>query len=261
MALVRSNGVCGPVIYVGSVMGATVSGWSGGNTAAEIALSALVGGTAAHVTGDKFANGAVTAAFAFVARTIGEMRAGEASGYEEYASASGQAYGGQSDLSFSDYGIDYQARGGLVATLSRLGDGTYIVAFKGTSSIRDWLHNISQGLFGFSSQYSAARDLAQKSYNAFGGNVIFTGHSLGGGLASAAAYAADGKAITFNAAGLHFRNRRENSPSITAHYVSGDALTSMQRAAIFLPNAPGTPVRHTGRFFQGPMGRHGVGGF
>lgn len=65
----------------------------------------MVGGTAAHVTGDKFANGAVTAAFAYVARTIGEERASEASGYQEHADASDAAYGAGGDLSFSDHGI------------------------------------------------------------------------------------------------------------------------------------------------------------
>ena len=105
--------------------------------------------------------------------------------------------------------------------------------------------------------------MAREANDAFNGNVIFVGHSLGGGLASAAAYATNGRAVTFNAAGLHFRNRPAGAnPSITAHYVSGDALTSLQRAAIFLPNAPGTPVRHTGRFFQDPIiGRHEMGGF
>src|SRR3546814_12797552 len=52
-------------------------------------------------------------------------------------------------------------------------------------------------------QYSDAIALAQRAEQVFGeGNVVVTGHSLGGGLASAAALATGASGVTFNAAGL-----------------------------------------------------------
>lgn len=86
----------------------------------------------------------------------------------------------------------------------------YICCFKGTdfdSYGRDWiLTNVLQGLSGFSLQHIRAVKEAKKLDKAIGGlcNIWFVGHSLGGGLASAATIATKGRiGITFNAAGLN----------------------------------------------------------
>lgn len=52
-------------------------------------------------------------------------------------------------------------------------------------------------------QYNQAIDLVTKLSKALGAeNLVITGHSLGGGLASASSLATGIKAETFNAAGL-----------------------------------------------------------
>ncbi|MBT9373066.1 PAAR domain-containing protein [Rhizobium sp. CSW-27] len=80
---------------------------------------------------------------------------------------------------------------------------SYTIAFKGTTTLEDWWHNLIQGN-GFDSRYyNQAARIATRVSNRVPGNVRFTGHSLGGGLASAAAVASGEPAITFNAAGLH----------------------------------------------------------
>jgi hypothetical protein len=70
----------------------------------------------------------------------------------------------------------------------------------------DWINNIAQA-FGFAAeQYTKAMQLgdALSRLNSLNnGNLITTGHSLGGGLASAAAVVGGIPAHTFNAAGLH----------------------------------------------------------
>ena len=83
----------------------------------------------------------------------------------------------------------------------------------------------------------------------------FVGHSLGGGLASAAAVASNGNATTFNAAGLHNNTitagGRTNG-AVTAIRVKGEALTALQESTP-LPDAYGQrkvsldPPFHLGR--------------
>lgn len=87
----------------------------------------------------------------------------------------------------------------------------YIYAFKGTdfdSYGRDWLlTNAIQGLTGVSAQYNIAIDNAKKIDREIAGSdasLWFTGHSLGGGLASSATIATQFRnGYTFNAAGLN----------------------------------------------------------
>ncbi|MEO0685282.1 MAG: hypothetical protein AAFY76_09620 [Cyanobacteria bacterium J06649_11] len=64
--------------------------------------------------------------------------------------------------------------------------------------------------------------------------MSFTGHSLGGGLASANALATSGKAVTFNAAGISNRTKASlgltgKSTNITAYIVQGEILDFSQR--------------------------------
>lgn len=84
-------------------------------------------------------------------------------------------------------------------------EGQVVVAFAGTDGLNfdDWLAN-AQEAGGFDSgQYNQAIALGEKVTAAFGKqNVVFTGHSLGGGLATAAALATDSPAVTFNSAGV-----------------------------------------------------------
>lgn len=146
---------------------------------------------------------------------------------------------------------------GLSVYASHGPNGKLHVAFPGTRgflAFSDWGANIRQAFGRPSIRYQQAIDLAIQIDLATNGNVIFVGHSLGGGLASAAAHATNGTAITFNAAGLSARYRTGN-PTISAHFVRGDVLTMVQN---FTP-LPSNGARFTsaGRWYQGPLGRHG----
>jgi len=83
---------------------------------------------------------------------------------------------------------------------------TYAISFAGTDplSYGDLKTNVLQN-FGFETAlYKQAIDIAQRVVELAGNSkVIATGHSLGGGLASAAAVMTGINAYTFNAAGLH----------------------------------------------------------
>lgn len=113
--------------------------------------------------------------------------------------------------------IDWIGTEGLDYTLfENQQTGDLVISFRGTEplSLVDWAEDIEQA-FGGSEQYEQAVALARSAQseldqynldnNLTGDNAIelsFTGHSLGGGLATAAALASDNEAIVFDAAGL-----------------------------------------------------------
>lgn len=136
---------------------------------------------------------------------------------------------------------------GFNAALYRDADGLFYLTFAGTDPLSgsDWLANVSQAFGRKSSQYEQAVDLARNVKSALGGNVILTGHSLGGGEASAASYATGLDAITFNAAGLSSRYSKGKSGEITAHFIRGDILSTLQDFSP-LANAAGNRHGHSG---------------
>src|SRR3546814_16495141 len=110
-------------------------------------------------------------------------------------------------------------------------------------------------------QYSDAIALAQRAEQVFGeGNVVVTGHSLGGGLASAAALATGASGVTFNAAGLSnetleslgfnpnaVRDSVSDSGPLRRYIVNGDPLNAAQQDIPILPNlnmSPPNAPRH-----------------
>jgi pimeloyl-ACP methyl ester carboxylesterase len=138
----------------------------------------------------------------------------------------------------------------------------YVLAFAGTdpSSMANWGANAAQAVGLGSSQYEQGTTMASQVWQATGGNVLFVGHSLGGGIASAAAYATGGRAITFNAAGLHSSYRVGSPGAIRAHYVRGEILTTLQRWTP-LPNAVGRPIPHSAPWHYSPLRRHFMSSF
>ena len=97
---------------------------------------------------------------------------------------------------------------GMQASVYQNADGKYVLAFRGTElgltveGAKDVGNDILGGTVT-SFQVNDAISLSTKLAKAVGReNVDFTGHSLGGELASAAALATGGAAVTFNAAGL-----------------------------------------------------------
>lgn len=119
-----------------------------------------------------------------------------------------------------------------------------LVAFKGTSSLEDWKNNLQQGSGMDSAYYTRAQAIADKIQNSSSAaSVRYTGHSLGGGMASAAATRHGLPATTFNAAGLNAKNAEGYNadimcvkpPDIDAVNVRGEILTGVQ--SLGLPKA------------------------
>jgi hypothetical protein len=141
----------------------------------------------------------------------------------------------------------------------------FILANRGTENLPDWINNVQQAPGFKSRQYSmaieAAIALKQAVREKYGPSieVVFNGHSLGGGLASAQAIVTNSPAITFNAAGLNRRTVErydsaqieKRAQNIQAYRVKGEILTSFQDKAngalgIFgdalVPEAPGRGI-------------------
>lgn len=123
--------------------------------------------------------------------------------------------------------------------------GDLVVSFRGTEPLSavDWVEDVEQA-FGQSEQYQQATDLARSlqsqldDYNNAQGltgedaiELSFTGHSLGGGLATAAALATGNEAIVFDAAGLsqptidNLALDIAHADQVTNFNVQGDFLT------------------------------------
>ena len=155
-------------------------------------------------------------------------------------------------------------KSGFDAAIYRNDQGQYVVAFRGTDQWfgpegADINANSGQALGLTTEQYKQAITLAQSAVRAFGrGNVIFTGHSLGGGLASAAMLATGAPGVTFNAAGLSdntlrsldlgktpnaIREELAGSGQIRRYNVEGDLLTGLQQGAMLAPDAVGHELR------------------
>lgn len=115
------------------------------------------------------------------------------------------------------------------------GEESYVVAFKGTTmtSLEDWGANVGQGLGMQNAYYDQATLIGKTSTNFQPGKVRFVGHSLGGGLASAAAASSGAPASTFNSAGLHpdtvaRQGGAADTSKVNAWYVEGDILSAAQ---------------------------------
>ncbi|BFO09313.1 hypothetical protein GGER_18230 [Serratia rubidaea] len=71
----------------------------------------------------------------------------------------------------------------------------------GIKNINDWVNNGAQGMGANSEYYEKAVKIGDRIFKY--PNVDIAGHSLGGGMASAASIAGGKPAWTFNAAGLN----------------------------------------------------------
>jgi len=110
------------------------------------------------------------------------------------------------------------------------------VAFKGTEMTKweDWKNNLAQGGNFHSDYYKNAVNIG-KSIKQSDMQIHIAGHSLGGGLASAASRASGMPATTFNAAGLHSKTVARyggsvHQTAIQAYRIKGEILTGIQEA-------------------------------
>lgn len=110
------------------------------------------------------------------------------------------------------------------------------VVFRGTrmENVTDWLNNGQQGM-GVNSTYYKQSVSIGNHLKRVPRKVSVAGHSLGGGLASAAAVASGKPAWTFNAAGLNAGTVEKyggtaigDGSKIAAYRVQGEVLTRLQ---------------------------------
>lgn len=141
--------------------------------------------------------------------------------------------------------------------------GDYVYALSGTDiqSLKDWKNNVQQAFGEDSRQYDLAYENGNKLVHALNKNKLtFTGHSLGGGLASCIGALFKIPTITFNASGVTIKtlekyNDKTNTTDdilydskqfITAYYLEGEALTYLQKnSKQLIPQAIGysSPLR------------------
>lgn len=122
------------------------------------------------------------------------------------------------------------------------------VVFQGTdkTSWSDWKNNIMQGMNKDSAYYSRAVSIG-KALAKSGADVNIVGHSLGGGMASAASRTSGIATTTFNSAGLNPSTiaRYGGTPvasDIQAYRVEGEVLTAAQeKSRGLMPTAVGEP--------------------
>ena len=149
---------------------------------------------------------------------------------------------------------------GFRAAVYQDGKGDYVLAFKGTSGLNDWKADATQALGMNTAQYDQAVALATKAKAAFGNNLVLTGHSLGGGLASTASVITDTPAVTFNAAGVNDATLQRLAPEgnvgamkqaandglVRRYAVQGDVLTGEQQTGLargLIPPAIGHEIQ------------------
>ena len=142
----------------------------------------------------------------------------------------------------------HNGKSGFDASFYRNAEGAMVLAFTGTDEGKDWKHNFRQGLGLRDDQYDDAVKLAVRTKFALGDKVVFTGHSLGGGLAATAALVTETPAVTFNSAGVHDQTlEREGLDAgeglIRTYAVKNEILTHLQEDSLplrfALPDAPG----------------------
>lgn len=111
---------------------------------------------------------------------------------------------------------------------NEVGTSNFVFASAGTTwySPADWKANIEQQFGIDTEQYNQALSIANnlsKEYR--NSNLIFVGHSLGGGLASTMSISTGLDAITFNSSALsHTYKGVENGSKIAAYITDGDIL-------------------------------------
>jgi len=228
-----------------------------------------------EATGGKFANGAATGAFAAIVSIAAErgssptgsdatdLKLANGVGDPDFTGADGYILATDKQAQAAGLpGARFSHDNGLQGALFVNEASKYVLAYAGTSpsSWANWRANFRQAIGFESEHYTMGIEYARAAARAFGDNLRFTGHSLGGGIASAAAVVTGLRATTFNAAGLHsntvgrYNRSLSNAPNLIRAYYSSLDVLSFGQAITPLPNAAGR------RISLGPAGFHGMGG-
>jgi hypothetical protein len=171
---------------------------------------------------------------------------------KEAAAMASHVYGDKSDkilrggwkVSKKDFGIKKTDENGFKSQVyerTKKGKTEYVYATAGTENGNDWDDNLTQPA-GASSQYKKSMANAEQISKVLGKDVelTFTGHSLGGGLATANAYKTGRNAITFNAAGTSpFTISRNPASKIEAYIMLSDPLNILQDTSPLMPDVDG----------------------
>ena len=129
------------------------------------------------------------------------------------------------------------------------------ICYAGTDDIPDIGADIYQGLVGGGAEYELAIEQARVVINDpanQGKQIVFVGHSLGGGLATAASAVFQRPGVTFNGAGAHpwtvsaYGGNLDNINQLVESYrVQGEFLSTIQDSlsitGLLMPNSQGTP--------------------
>lgn len=150
------------------------------------------------------------------------------------------------DEKYLDSGLDKKyLHCGFKAAIYKTPKGETVVAFAGTDMTlkdgpADFYTDLMQGVGAPTDQYDRAMIIGDNMQDALGPEGFrTTGHSLGGGLASAVSATTGAKGRTYNAAGLHQyttqrdfgvsnKIREKNEKNVDAYYNSHDPLNRLQ---------------------------------
>jgi len=152
---------------------------------------------------------------------------------------------------------------GFACGLYRNDFNHYVLAFRGTEplTLEDWGTNIEQGVGMPTEAYKMAKDLAGIIKDLFpkhNRKLTLSGHSLGGGMAAAAACYHNLRGITFNAAGVKANTveHRKTDSGITNYSIVGELLTTMQEIYGAVPDALGQQKKLMYAKAQDPLSLH-----
>lgn len=150
-------------------------------------------------------------------------------------------------------------KSGFAATVFTNGKGDYVVAYRGTQfdgSLPGPGTDVMQGAGLSTMQFAEGARLGKAAKNAFGNDVVFTGHSLGGALASSSAALTGLPAVTFNAAGVHdhtllrdgvdpaTERAQADNGQVRNYEVKGEILSTLQeRNSAVMPQALGRKIQ------------------
>ena len=160
---------------------------------------------------------------------------------------------------------------GFRAVAWKHSSGRVVIGYEGTDDPYDWFVDGVNAAGVPTGSYRTALNVADWAVQHYGAqNVEFVGHSLGGGLASAAAYRTGRPATTFNAAGISALSYVTNSisggkspvpsnPRIRNYYLPGEFLSTTQDYSL-LVNASGTHIALPNYdYFLDPFTKHKMG--